>query len=88
MGNKARSKSFYVKVVKRAADIVIGLVALPFLAIIIAVVGIAIKLDDGGPIFYKAKRIGKDSIIVDMYKFRSMSNARDEKGELHPMTTE
>lgn len=63
---------FYVKVVKRFFDIVIGLAALPFLAVIVAVVGIAIKLDDGGPIFYKAKRIGKDSKVFDMYKFRSM----------------
>ena len=32
----------------------------------------AIKIEDGGPIFYKAKRIGKNSKIFDMYKFRSM----------------
>lgn len=72
MSNKPKSQSFYVKVIKRTADIIIGLVALPFLVIIIAVVGIAIKLDDGGPVFYKAKRIGRDSVIFDMYKFRSM----------------
>ncbi len=62
----------YVKVVKRIADILIGLIAFPFLAIIILIVGIAIKIDDGGPVFYKAKRIGKDSKIFNMYKFRSM----------------
>ena len=72
MSKKSNSQSFYVKIVKRAADIFIGLCALPFLALVVAVVGIAIKLDDGGPIFYKAKRIGKDSKIFDMYKFRSM----------------
>ncbi len=69
---RPKSKSFYVKVVKRLADIVIGLAALPFLGVIVLIVGLAIKLDDGGPIFYKAKRIGKDSKIFDMYKFRSM----------------
>lgn len=62
----------YVKVVKRAIDILIGLIALPFLVPIILIVGIAIKIDDGGPIFYKAKRIGKNSKIFNMYKFRSM----------------
>ena len=67
-----RSESFYVKVVKRVADIVIGICALPFLALLTAAVGIAIKIDDGGPIFYKAKRIGKNSKIFNMYKFRSM----------------
>lgn len=69
---KPNSKSFYVTVVKRIADILIGLVALPFLLIVIIIVGIAIKIDDGGPIFYKAKRIGKNSVIFNMYKFRSM----------------
>lgn len=66
------SQSFYVKVVKRFFDILIGLAALPFLGIIVLVIGLAIKLDDGGPVFYRAKRIGKDSKIFDMYKFRSM----------------
>lgn len=69
---KSNCNSFYVTVVKRIADFLIGLAALPFLLVIIAVVGIAIKLEDGGPIFYKAKRIGKNSRIFDMYKFRSM----------------
>lgn len=72
MSKKPRSESFYVKFVKRIADIIIGIAALPFLVLIIAFVGIAIKIDDGGPVFYKAKRIGKNSVIFDMYKFRSM----------------
>jgi len=69
---RPKSQSFYTKVVKRFFDMLIGLVALPFLAIVVLFVGIAIKLDDGGPVFYRAKRIGKDSKIFDMYKFRSM----------------
>lgn len=66
------SKGIYVTVFKRIIDILIGLIALPFLMIITVFVGIAIKLDDGGPIFYKAKRIGKNSKIFSMYKYRSM----------------
>lgn len=58
--------------IKRGMDIVIGVVAMPFLAIVILFVAIAIKLDDGGPVFYKSKRIGKNSRIFDMLKFRSM----------------
>lgn len=69
---RPNSRSFYVRFVKRFADIVVGVVALPFLALIVLIVGIAIKMDDGGPIFYRAKRIGKGSKIFDMYKFRSM----------------
>ncbi len=72
MSKKPKSESLYVKVVKRFFDIIIGLCALPFLVLIVLFVGIAIKIDDGGPIFYKAKRIGKNSKIYNMYKFRSM----------------
>ena len=72
MKQKQNYKSFYVMFVKRLADIIIGLAALPFLALIVLIVGLAIKLDDGGPVFYKAKRIGKNSKIFNMYKFRSM----------------
>lgn len=60
------------KHIKRVLDIIIGLVAMPFLLIVVVVVGLAIKLDDGGPVFYKARRIGKDSRIFNMMKFRSM----------------
>ena len=60
------------KHIKRVLDIIIGIVAMPFLLIIVVVVGLAIKLDDGGPIFYKARRIGKDCRIFNMMKFRSM----------------
>ena len=72
MSKKDKSESFYVVAVKRFCDIIVGLCALPFLAIIVLFVGLAIKIDDGGPIFYKAKRIGKNSKIFNMYKFRSM----------------
>lgn len=69
---KSKSGSFYVIAVKRAFDILIGACALPFLLLISLIVGVAIKLEDGGPVFYKAKRIGKNSKIFNMYKFRSM----------------
>lgn len=58
--------------IKRSIDIIMAIIALPFLAIIIVLVGIAIKLDDGGPIFYVSRRIGKNGKIFNMYKFRSM----------------
>ena len=60
------------RIIKRLFDIIFCLIALPFLLLIVLFVGAAIKLDDGGPVFYKAKRIGKDSKVFNMYKFRSM----------------
>ena len=59
-------------IIKRIIDLVISIIALPFLVIAILFIGIAIKLDDGGPIFYLDKRIGKNFKVYRMYKFRSM----------------
>lgn len=62
----------YIKVIKPAIDFIIALIALPFFFVIWLIVAMAIKLDDGGPVFYMADRIGKDSKIFRMFKFRSM----------------
>lgn len=62
----------YTKVVKKIIDLVLCIMAVPFFIIITIIVGIAIKIEDRGPIFYKSKRIGKDFKIFNMYKFRSM----------------
>lgn len=59
-------------VFKRVMDFLICLVAFPFFCIIWIFVAIAIKIEDGGPVFYMAERIGKDSKRILMYKFRSM----------------
>ena len=68
----------YKKYFKRLIDIIIALIGLPFFAVIYIFVGTLIKLDDRGPIFYVDRRIGKNSKIINMYKFRSMKvNAPD-----------
>lgn len=43
-----------------------------FFVLLLLVVGPLIKLEDGGPVFYVAKRIGKDGRSFSMFKFRSM----------------
>lgn len=58
--------------IKRLFDLFVCIVLLPFFAILWVVVAIAIKVDDGGPIFYYDHRIGKNSKEIIMYKFRSM----------------
>lgn len=57
---------------KRLIDFLVSLCALPFILIVCLVVAIAIKMDDGGPVFYYAQRIGKYGKIFKMFKFRSM----------------
>ena len=68
----------YQHVFKRLLDIVIGVIALVPVCLVILIFGIAIKLEDGGPVFYNAPRVGKDRRDFIMYKLRSMRvNAPD-----------
>lgn len=62
----------YKSFIKPVADWLIALLAFPFFCILWIIVAIAIKIEDGGPVFYMANRIGKDSKKLRMYKFRSM----------------
>ena len=71
-------ESLYVRVVKRMLDIIISLLMMPFLLLFIVVFGLVIWLEDHGPVFYNAPRMGKDFKPFKMYKFRSMKvNAPD-----------
>lgn len=68
----------YQHVFKRLLDIVIGVIALAPVCLVILIFGIAIKLEDRGPVFYNAPRVGKDGRDFIMYKLRSMRvNAPD-----------
>lgn len=74
--------SMYKHFLKRLIGFIIALIALPIVIVICIFVFIAIKLDDGGPLFHVAKRIGKGGRIFNMLKFRSMIvNAPDLRME-------
>ncbi|WP_238548436.1 sugar transferase [Bifidobacterium biavatii] len=60
------------RVVKRIFDVVLSIVALAASAIVTVPVAIAIKLTDGGPVFYTQKRVGLRGEPFNMIKFRSM----------------
>ncbi len=68
----------YQHVIKRLVDFLLALFLLILAAIPMAVVAIAIKLEDGGPIIYKSKRMGKGCRVFNTYKFRSMKVNREE----------
>lgn len=65
-------KLMYKKYVKPLLDLTIGLLGLPFLIIVLIIFAPIIYFSDRGPIFYNAKRIGKNGKLFTMYKFRSM----------------
>lgn len=67
--------------VKRPLDFVLALIALLFLAPIYLVVAALVRVKLGKPVLFKQERPGKDGKIFKLYKFRTMTDARDEKGE-------
>ena len=65
-------KSLFNNVIKRSFDLIIAFLILPILLVMFIVIGILIKKDSKGPIFYKHSRIGRYGKIVNVYKFRTM----------------
>lgn len=62
----------YKSFVKRIFDLLIGILGFPFFFLSLVIFGPIIKATDGGPVFYNAKRIGKNGKLFTMFKFRSM----------------
>ena len=68
----------YKKYLKRFFDIIISVILLIPLSIVFIFVSLAIFIEDGTPIIYAGERLGKNSKVFKMYKFRSMYvNAAD-----------
>lgn len=74
----------YERFLKRALDFVLSLVALVVLSPLMAVVAVLVRVKLGSPVIFCQERPGKDEKIFKLYKFRSMTDARDENGELLP----
>lgn len=71
----------YSKYFKRLFDLIVSAIVLIILLPIFIVVYIAIKIEDGGPIFYCQTRTGKNGKNFNMYKFRSMTVATEKNGK-------
>lgn len=74
----------YKKCFKRLFDIIISLTALIVLSPVLLAVWILVRVKLGGPAIFTQQRPGKNEKIFKLYKFRSMTNERDENGELLP----
>lgn len=64
----------------RLFDIVLSIIGLVLLAPVLLVVSVAIKLQDGGPVLYRGRRVGKNGVLFDQHKFRTMSVGADRQG--------
>ena len=74
------------RMLKRAMDICLCSVAMVLAAPIMLVVAIAIKLEDGGPVFFKQERVTRDEKRFDILKFRSMIVDAEKAGQVIPAT--
>ena len=74
------------RITKRAMDILLSLIALIVASPIMVAVAIAIKLEDGGPVFYKQKRVTRNGCEFEILKFRSMIVDAEKDGQARPAT--
>lgn len=79
-----RKVGFYEKFVKRFLDILLSGMALIILFPLFLVTAILVRVKLGSPVIFCQERPGKDEKIFKLHKFRSMSDARNENGELLP----
>ena len=74
----------YAKYVKRPMDFTLSLIAIICLSPILGITALLVRIKLGSPVLFKQPRPGKDEKIFIMYKFRSMTDTRDEQGNLLP----
>lgn len=69
---------------KRPMDFILSLIAIIFLSPILLVVAVLVRINLGAPIIFKQLRPGLHEKIFTLYKFRTMTNKKDKKGDLLP----
>ena len=85
-----RKRSFYEKYIKRLLDVVCALLALIVFCWLYALVALLVRIKMGSPVLFRQPRPGMidpktgRERIFDLYKFRSMTDERDENGRLLP----
>ncbi len=74
----------YRRYIKRPMDIILSLIALIVLSPILLIVATLVRIKLGSPVIFKQQRPGLNEKIFTLYKFRTMTDERDENGELLP----
>lgn len=74
----------YRRYIKRMLDFILSLISIIILSPVLIIVAILVRTKLGSPVIFKQKRPGKDEKIFTLYKFRTMTDERDEEGNLLP----
>jgi len=78
------SDGIYSKYLKRPLDIILSIVMLVLLSPLVLVLYVLVKIKCGSPVVFKQYRPGHGEKIFKIFKFRTMTSEKDEKGELLP----
>lgn len=78
------NKGIYRRFLKRPMDFILSLMAIIVLSPVLIIVAILVRFKLGSPVLFKQKRPGLNEKIFTMYKFRTMTDEKDENGELLP----
>jgi len=65
-------KIMYERIFKRIIDFLVAFMLLPIYLLFYMIIGFLIKLEDGGPIIYTQRRLGRNGKIFNIKKFRTM----------------
>lgn len=77
-------QGIYEKYVKRMLDIVLSLAFILLFWWVYVIIALLVRVKLGSPVLFRQQRPGKDGKVFDMIKYRTMTDQRDEKGELLP----
>lgn len=82
--NGHRPYGLYERCIKRGLDVFLATGAVIVLSPVLLILAILVRIKLGSPVLFTQDRPGKDEKIFKLYKFRSMTNQRDENGQLLP----
>lgn len=81
---KKHKKGFYEKYIKRPQDFCCALAAIIVLSPIMAITAVLVRVKLGSPVIFKQERPGLHGKIFTLYKFRTMTDAKDKNGNVLP----
>ncbi|MDO4622118.1 MAG: sugar transferase [Eubacteriales bacterium] len=84
MSEKHKPYGVYEKYFKRMFDVICGVMTLLVFGWLYIILAILVKIKLGSPVLFKQERPGKNEKIFKLYKFRTMTDARDENGDFLP----
>lgn len=79
---KSKSNGLYCKLIKRFMDFLIAALSIIIFSPLLILLAILVRVKLGGPVIFKQERPGLNGKVFKLYKFRTMTDAKDENGNL------